>query len=127
MSVPTRISRRSGAAAAGYDAFDVLVVPFPFTDRGAGKRRPAVVLTHRAANVQTGHSVCAMITSADNAPWPHDIRLTDLPAAGLPSPSVIRLKWFTIDNRLILRRAGALALRDRRSLTRLVRGVLGHS
>ena len=127
MSVPTRISKRAGAVAVAYDAFDVLVVPFPFTNRAAEKRRPAVVLTLRAANAQTGHSVCAMITSADNAPWPHDIQLTDLPSAGLPSPSVIRLKWFTIDNRLILRRAGALAFRDRRSLTHLVRGVLGHS
>ena len=124
--MPTQTSRRAAAAVA-YDAFDVLVVPFPFTDRAAEKRRPAVVLTVQAANAQTGHSVCAMITSAENAPWPHDIRLTDLPSAGLPSPSVIRLKWFTIDNRLILRRAGALALRDRRPLVRLIRGVLGHS
>jgi mRNA interferase MazF len=125
--VRTQISRRAGAATAAYDAFDVLVVPFPFTDRAAEKRRPAVVLTLKAANAQTGHSVCAMITSAENAPWPSDIQLTDLASAGLPVPSVIRLKWFTIDNRLILRRAGALALRDRRSLTRLIRGVLGHS
>lgn len=125
--MPTQISRRAGVAAPAYDAFDVLVVPFPFTDRAAEKRRPAVVLTLRAANAQTGHSVCAMITSAENAPWPHDIPLIDLASAGLSSASVIRLKWFTIDNRLILRRAGALAVRDRRSLRRVMRGVLGHS
>jgi len=125
--VPTPISRRAGRAAAAYDAFDVLVVPFPFTDRAAERRRPAVVLTLRSANAQTGHSVCAMITSAENAPWRHDIRLTDLASAGLSFPSVIRLKWFTIDNRLILRRAGGLAPRDRRSLARLIQGVLGDS
>ena len=123
----TRISRDAGAAAGAFDAFDVLVVPFPFTDRAAEKRRPAVVLTLKAANEQTGHSVCAMITSAENAPWPHDVPLTDLASAGLSFPSVVRLKWFTIDNRMILRRAGALAPRDRRSLGRVMRGVLGHS
>jgi len=125
--VPTRTSRRSGATSLAYDAFDVLVVPFPFTDRAAERRRPAVVLTLKSTNSQIGHSVCAMVTSAENAPWPHDIQVTDLSSAGLPSPSVIRLKWFTIDNRLILRRAGELAVRDRRSLARLIRGVLGHS
>lgn len=125
--MPTRISRRIAAAKVAYDAYDVLVVPFPFTDGAAEKRRPAVVLTLKAANERTGHHVCAMITSAENAPWPHDVPLADLASAGLAFPSVIRLKWFTIDSRLILRRAGALGPNDRRSLTRVVRGVLAHS
>ncbi|GAB4464819.1 MAG: hypothetical protein OHK0044_02670 [Burkholderiaceae bacterium] len=106
------------------NAFDVLVVPFPFTDRAAEKRRPAVALSTANANGATGHTVCAMITSADNAPWPHDVRIEDLAAAGLPAPSVIRLKCFTIDNRLILRRAGTLASRDQRSLKRVIRAVI---
>lgn len=107
-----------------YDAFDVLVVPFPFTDRAAQKRRPAVALSARGANVATGHTICAMVTSADNAPWPSDVAIRDLEAAGLPAASVIRRKWFTIDNRLILRRAGALAEADRRALRQTIRSTL---
>ena len=103
------------------NAFDVLVVPFPFIDRAAEKRRPAVALSRAPVNQATGHTVCAMITSAENAPWPHDVRIADLATAGLPAASVIRLKWFTIDNRLILRRAGTLAARDRRALMQVVK------
>ncbi|MBF0195885.1 MAG: hypothetical protein HQL71_15100 [Magnetococcales bacterium] len=28
-----------------YDVYDVVVVPFPFTDRSTSKRRPALVLS----------------------------------------------------------------------------------
>lgn len=122
--MPTATSKSRFAGAQAPNAFDVLVVPFPFTDRAAEKRRPAVALSTANANKATGHTVCAMITSADNAPWPHDVRIADLAAAGLPAPSVIRLKWFTIDNRLILRRAGTLASRDQRALKHAIRAVI---
>lgn len=120
--MPTSEPRRSQTNA--FDAFDVLVVPFPFTDRAAQKRRPAVALSARGVNAATGHTICAMVTSADNPPWPNDVAIHELAAAGLPAASVIRLKWFTIDNRLILRRAGALADADRRALRQVIRQAL---
>lgn len=120
--MPSSDARRSRGNA--FDAFDVLVVPFPFTDRAAQKRRPAVALSTRGVNAATGHTVCAMVTSADNPPWPSDVAIRDLEAAGLPAASVIRLKWFTLDNRLILRRAGALADADRRALRQVIRSAL---
>jgi len=93
-----------------YNAFDVVVVPFPFTDKTTTKRRPALILSDaRAFNLQVGQAVMAMITSAKNSDWPLDIEICDLPAAGLPSPSIIRMKLFTLDEKLILRKAGKLA------------------
>jgi mRNA interferase MazF len=46
--------------------FDVLAVPFPFTDSAAVKRRPAVVLAAGPFNDRIGHLVLAMITSREN-------------------------------------------------------------
>ena len=67
-----------------YDAFDVVVVPFPFTDRNATKRRPALVLSQKTTfGAIIEHSVLAMITSAANAPWPLDVPITDGASAGL--------------------------------------------
>lgn len=95
-----------------FEQFDVIVVPFLFTDGAASKRRPALVLSASAFNRKAGHSVLAMITSAEQSAWPNDIPLRDLDPAGLPSRSVVRLKLFTLDHRLVLRKAGTLSRRD---------------
>jgi len=97
-----------------FEAFDVVVVPFPFTDRTTSRRRPALVLSDAVAfNRQVGHSVLAMITSARNSGWPLDVPIADLDAAGLPSASVVRMKLFTLDHQLVIRKAGRLARKDR--------------
>lgn len=100
-----------------YDAFDVVVVPFPFTDRTATKRRPALVLS-RWISFGAGieHSVMAMITSAAHVPWPLDAPIRDPTKAGLTAESLIRMKLFTLDHRLIIRKLGALSAEDREAV-----------
>lgn len=101
-----------------YERFDVVVVPFPFTDKAAQKRRPAVVLSSaNNFNARTRHSVMAMITSADNASWVLDTPIKDLSVAGLPAPSVVRMKLFTLDHKFVIRRAGKLATADQKAVT----------
>ena len=105
-----------------YKAFDVVVVPFPFTDRATSKRRPALVLSDAAAfNSQVGHTVLAMITSAKNSDWPLDIDISGLDSAGLPAASVVRMKLFTLDDSLIIRKAGALAVADKLNVSKVMR------
>ena len=104
-------------------AYEVVVVPFRFTDRRAQKRRPALALSSQAFSSQSGHTVLAMITSAANPPWPMDVAI-DAARAGLSAPSKVRMKIFTLDNRLIMRRAGRLAEADRRAVSAVVRKLL---
>ena len=92
---------------------DVVVVPFPFTDRAATKRRPALVCSAAEFNANSRHLVLAMITSSLHRAWPGDVVIDDLDAAGLPAASLVRWKLFTLDGSFVLRRAGALAARDR--------------
>jgi len=100
-----------------YEAFDVVVVPFPFTDRSTTKRRPALVLSDaQTFNKQVGQSVLAMVTSSRHSDWPLDVEIEDLKSAGLPSASVVRMKLFTLDDQLVIRKAGALVENDRRSV-----------
>ncbi|MGA7178279.1 MAG: type II toxin-antitoxin system PemK/MazF family toxin [Thiobacillaceae bacterium] len=107
-----------------YEAFDVVVVPFPFADRNSTKRRPALVLSGLTAfNSASRHSVLAMITSAKNSSWPLDIEIIDLDAVGLPSPSMIRMKLFTLDHQLILRKLGRLGERDRAAAARTLKAL----
>ena len=69
----------------GFEQFDVVRVPFPFTDRTATKNRPALILSQSDFNNAADHSVLIMITSAIND-WPLDCPIQDIQAAGLPVP-----------------------------------------
>ena len=105
-----------------FKAFEVVVVPFPFADRRTTKRRPALVLSDAANfNKRVGQSVLAMITSASNSDWPLDINIQDLDTAGLPSASVVRMKLFTLDDKLIIRKAGVLAKKDRAKISTAIK------
>lgn len=109
-----------------FERFAVVRVPFPFTDRNAVKNRPALVLSDAARfNTPAGHSVMAMITSAANPPWPLDCPIADLAAAGLPSPSKVRFKLFTLDHRLVRGELGTLSAADRHVVHEALDHLLG--
>jgi len=48
----------------------------------------------------------------------------DLDAAGLPASSVVRMKLFTLDNQLVLRKAGVLGEKDQRCVAGAMRQLL---
>lgn len=106
------------------EPFSIVVVPFPFTDKAAAKKRPALVLSTESFNRQ-GHTVMAMITTKDHNPWPGDCAIENLQSAGLHVPCIVRPKLFTLDNRLILRRLGAMELHDAEKVKTALRFVLG--
>src|SRR5947207_3199638 len=65
-----------------YKQWDIVVVPFPFSNRSEAKRRPALVLSNRTFNSQ-GHTILAMVTTSGHYPWAGDVNLADYKAAGL--------------------------------------------
>ena len=108
-----------------FKPFDVVVVPFPFTDRKEGKRRPALVLSdHIRFNKPSGHTVLAMITSQKNPDWALDTKITGQRQAGLTAPSKIRMKLFTLDNRLIVKKIGTLNEKDKKAVTMALKSLL---
>lgn len=93
------------------ELWDVVVVPFPFSEKVNTKRRPALAVSTGSFN-ESGHTVLAMITSKSHSPWPGDTDIETLEPAGLKTPCMIRLKIFTLDNRLILKKIGRLSPSD---------------
>lgn len=108
-----------------FNSFDVVVVPFPFTERTTEKRRPALILSKdRKFHLETKQYIMAMITSSDHALWPFDLEIEDLESAGLSAPSKVRMKLFTLDQELILRKIGVLSRRDQRVLKSVLRRAI---
>jgi mRNA interferase MazF len=75
---------------ASFRQGDVIKVPFPYTDCPTRQSRPALVVS--AGGIEDAHGLLwvFMITSAENRGWPGDVPVSNLMAAGLPAPSVIR-------------------------------------
>ena len=105
------------------EPWDVVVVPFPFTDSPASKRRPALVLSSQAFNHGSGHSLMAQITKAKQSSWPGDFRIQNV-EAGLPEECIVRMKLFSIDNRLIQKRTGRLSEVDQEKVRTSLRHLM---
>ena len=106
-----------------FESFDVVVVPFPFTDRRAVKRRPALIVSSASFNEAHEQSILAMITTTAVA-WPSDVALRGWQEAGLNAPCKVRFKLFTLDHTLIVRQLGALSKRDGAAVRDVLNRVL---
>ena len=105
-----------------FEPFDVVVVPFPFTEKPATKKRPALVVSSASFNDRHEHLVLAMITTAQRTRWISDIEICDWERANLAVPCKVRFKLFTLHGELIIRRLGSLSEADKIS----VQAALGH-
>ena len=104
-----------------YKQFDVVVVPFPFTDSSQTKRRPALVMSD-CQEFTIDKSILAMITTKNHSPS-LDTAIEDLNSVGLKTPSIVRFKLFTLEHTLIIRKIGNLGKRDRTMLKARMRKV----
>lgn len=97
-----------------YEQFDVVVVPFRFTDTSGTKKRPALVISDAVTfNTPLRRSVMAMITSTTHSSWVLDVPINDLASVGLRAASIVRMKLFTLDDALVVRRIGTLSEVDK--------------
>ncbi len=111
--------------AITYSPGDVVVVPFPYSDRLAEKRRPALVISN-ARLAKQGFVWLAMITSARQSALPHDAPIADLALAGLPAPCVVRpTKIATVEPSRIVRKAGRLGGEETAHALATVRAFIG--
>ena len=108
-----------------FEVWDIVNVPFPYTDRPVRQRRPGLVVA--AGEIEAAHGLLwlVMITSAENRGSPGDVGISDLDTAGLPAPSIVRpAKITTVDAR-DAQRLGTLPGADRKAVPAGLRVILG--
>ncbi|MGC2457088.1 MAG: type II toxin-antitoxin system PemK/MazF family toxin [Gallionellaceae bacterium] len=108
-----------------FKAFDVVAVPFPFTDRDATKRRPALVISNERFNQRHNQLVLAMITTATDNGWPSDVALSNWQKAGLKVACRFRLKLFTLEQNLVVKTIGHLSSKDAKSVQSVLSDYVG--
>jgi mRNA interferase MazF len=99
-------------STTSYKRGEVVLVPFPFTDLGSAKQRPALVISADAFNSTRDDVLLAAITSQVPTTLAADefmIPAGELAACGLPKPSILRLsKLVALHRQLVVKRIGAL-------------------
>jgi hypothetical protein len=108
-----------------YEQFDVVVVPFnvvvvPYPE-GCDNYRSAVVIS----NVNEKGFLLMLISDVTTYSQDlMDISIKDIITAGLKKPSVIQIKFFSIDSRLIIKKIGELSSFDQSKLIKSIQNIL---
>jgi len=108
-----------------YNRGSLILVPFPFTDLSATKRRPALVISPDHFNEKGEDLILVAVTSkfpSDLSEIEVPLEKDDLKEGILPKRSIVRLtKIFTMHSSLIVKKAGSLKDRKiREILDRLI-------
>ena len=105
---------------------NVVLVPFPFTDQSATKKRPAVVISSSAYNAERPDLIIMAVTSQlrpTNSLG--EVVVIQWREAGLLKPSAIKPVITTIEKGLVIKTMGRLNDEDQRSLREAVRMIVG--
>ena len=109
-----------------FDFADIVLVAFPFTNQAATKRRPAVIISNRAYSAARPDVVLMAVTSQLRSdPESLEIPVVEWQSAGLLRPSTIKPVMATLEQRLVLRRLGALDVSDQIVLRAGIGRILG--
>ena len=105
---------------------DIVLVPFPFTDQSAAKKRPAVVISSEAYHQQRPDLIIMAITSQVKAAQSvGETFVQDWQGAGLLKPSAIKPVITTIERGLIINQLGQLKGNDQTALRTSMDQILG--
>jgi mRNA interferase MazF len=109
-----------------YEFGDVVLVPFPFTNQAASKKRPAVVVSSGAYN-RAKPDVLVMAITSQLRPGPAlaEVWISQWQAAGLIKPSAIKPVFATLEQAMIIRQLGTISKSDQAALKKAIASVLG--
>lgn len=101
-----------------FSQWDVVKVPFPFTEGIGDKRRPALIVSAPGLSAEHKLYWLLMVTSVVDPLWNGDVPIDDLERAGLPVASIVRTaKIATLQEDRILGRIGTLGSAERKKVS----------
>ena len=92
--------------------WDIILVPFPFTNLTTSKKRPALIISPDEYNLKSDIVIAFITSNLNSPPRFGDYTIQDWESAGLPKPSMLRMKFATIDKSMIIRQLGTLHTND---------------
>jgi len=103
-----------------YKKWNIVLVPFPFTDLSSAKRRPALIVSPDHYNVGKDVVIAYITSQMYLSPRLGDYELQNWKEAGLPKPSMVRMKFATIDKNIIVKKLGELKKEDSEEIEKIL-------
>ena len=95
-----------------YNQWDIILVPFPFTNLETTQKRPALIVSPDEYNKKLDVVIAFITSKLDVEYKTGDYTLQEWTEAHLPRPSMIRMKFATIDKSIIIKKLGRLSEKD---------------
>ena len=103
-----------------YNKWDIILVPFPFTNLKTTKKRPALIISPEEYNNKFDVVIAFITSKLDLEYRIGDYKIEDWTNANLPKPSMVRMKFATIDKSIIVKKLGRLAEKDQYNLKEIL-------
>jgi len=100
-----------------YEKWDIVLVPFPFTDLSATKKRPALIISPNQYNKYQDVIIAFVTSKLNTRHRMGDYKIREWEKSNLPKPSMIRMKFATIDKSMIIKTLGRLVKNDSREFS----------
>src|SRR6056297_381272 len=99
-----------------YKKWDIVLVPFPFTNFETTKKRPALVISPDEYNSGADLVILFITSNVSTYSQTGDYLIENWNQSGLPKPSMTRMKFATIENSIVIKKIGRLHNNDRVSV-----------
>ena len=92
-----------------YKRGEIVLIPVPFSDLSASKRRPVLIISNDRHNAASQDMIVAAITS-NLVQTGIPITNSDMTSGQLPKPSIIRCdKIYTLDQNIVVKPIGVIS------------------
>lgn len=91
-----------------YKKWDIILVPFPFTDLASSKKRPCLVISPDEYNKGSDILISFITSKLDREKRLGDYEIEKWEKSKLPKPSMLRMKFATIDKSIVVKKIGSL-------------------
>ncbi|MCD6115838.1 type II toxin-antitoxin system PemK/MazF family toxin [bacterium] len=104
--------------------WEIVLVPFPFTNLTTTKKRPALIISPDEYNEYMDVIIVFITSKMDVKYRMGDYRIKEWEKSNLPKPSMIRMKFATIDKSIIVKKIGRLHEKDVREFAEILKNFL---
>lgn len=98
------------------ETWDIVLVPFPFTNLQSAKKRPALIISPNSFN--TGPDVVILFVTSNISSFGRtgDYMIQNWQESGLPKPSMTRMKFAAIEKSIIIKKIGRITSKDQSAI-----------